>query len=110
MARIIDLVGKVKTGAPEMGISLSSPTYLRQYADLYAAGVVEAGQCDHVLFARMALAYPDFANDIAAHGRLDAGKVCLTCGGCDKLISNGKHTGCILRDGETYRQYYRELD
>ena len=43
-------IGEVKKAVPQMAISASAPTYLRQYSDLYAAGAVEEGLCDQMLF------------------------------------------------------------
>ncbi len=52
----------MKKAVPKMAVYASAPTYLRQYADLFAAGAVEQGLCDGMLFGRMAFADPDFAN------------------------------------------------
>ena len=67
-----------------MAISASAPTYLRQYSDLYAAGAIEEGLCDQMLFGRLSFADPDFPNQIRDTGRIDPKKVCVTCGKCGK--------------------------
>ena len=41
IARMIHGIGEVKKAVPQMAISASAPTYLRQYSDLYAAGAIE---------------------------------------------------------------------
>lgn len=109
LSRMIQGIGTVKQAVPEMTIWASAPTYLRQYADLYAAGAVEQGLCDGMLFGRMAFANPDFANQILNTGRIDPQQVCLTCGMCGDLIRAHKPTGCVVRDSETFRPFYREF-
>ena len=106
--RMIRGIGEVKKAVPDMVIFASAPTYLRQYADLYTAGAVEEGLCDGMLFGRMSFANPDFARQILTDGRVDASRVCLTCGKCGDLIRSHKPTGCVVRDPETFLGYYRE--
>jgi len=107
VARIIDCIGQVKKAVPGMFISASGPSYLRQYADLYAAGAIEAGLCDNMLFGRMSFANPAFARQIIGTGRMDEKKTCVACGKCGDLIRAGKPTGCVIRNPEIYREYYR---
>ena len=109
VARIINGIGQVKKAVPGMAISASGPSYLRQYSDLFAAGAIEEGLCDQVLFGRMAFANPEFPNQIMKTGRMDARKTCVACGKCGDLIRAGKPTGCVVRDTETYLKYYREF-
>lgn len=105
LARMIHGIGAV----PGIAVLGSAPTYLRQFADLYAAGAVEQGLCDGMLFGRMAFADPDFANEILHTGRIDPGRVCLTCGKCGDLIRAHKPTGCVIRDSKTFMPFYREF-
>ena len=107
--RMIRGIGAVKQAVPEMVIWASAPTYLRQFADLYTAGAVEAGLCDGMLFGRMAFADPTFANEILHDGRIDPRHVCLTCGKCGDLIRAHKPTGCVVRDPQTFMPFYREF-
>ena len=107
--RMINGIGAVKKAVPEMTILASAPTYLRQYADLYAAGAVEEGLCDGMLFGRMAFADPDFANEIVKNGRIDPKRVCMACGCCGDLIRAHKPTGCVVRDPDTFLPFYREF-
>lgn len=109
IARMISGIGTVKRQVPKMYIFGSAPTYLRQYADLYAAGALKEGLCDGMLFGRMAFADPDFANEIIKTGRIDPARVCLTCGMCGDLIRAHKPTGCVVRDAELFRPFYREF-
>ena len=109
VSRMIKGIGEVKKAVPEMIISASAPTYLRQFSDLYAAGAVEDGLCDHFLFGRMSFANPDFPKQILDNGRIDEKQVCITCGKCGDLIRAGKPTGCVIRDTDIYLKYYREF-
>lgn len=109
LARMIHGIGAVKKAVPGIAVLGSAPTYLRQFADLYAAGAVEQGLCDGMLFGRMAFADPDFANEILHTGRIDPGRVCLTCGKCGDLIRAHKPTGCVIRDSKTFMPFYHEF-
>lgn len=105
--RMINGIGAVRKAVPDMIIFASAPTYLRQYADLYAAGAVEEGLCDGMLFGRMAFADPDFANEIIKQGRIDPRRVCMTCGKCGDLIRAHQPTGCVVRDPQTFLPFYQ---
>lgn len=107
--RMISGIGTVKRAVPLMTVYGSAPTYLRQYADLFTAGVVQEGLCDGMLFGRMAFADPDFANEIVKCGRIDPKRVCLTCGKCGDLIRAHKPTGCVVRDPKTFLGFYKEF-
>lgn len=109
LARMIQGIGQVKKAVPGMTVWASAPTYLRQFADLYTAGAVEQGLCDGMLFGRMAFADPDFANEIVKQGRIDPKRVCMTCGMCGDLIRAHKPTGCVVRDGKTFKPFYKEF-
>lgn len=110
LARMINGIGEVKKTVPQMTVFASAPSYLRQYADLYAAGAIEEGLCDGMLFGRLSFADPDFAKEIADKGRIDPKRVCLTCGKCGDLIRAHKPTGCVVRDPETFLPFYREYE
>ena len=109
IARMADGISEVKRAVPDMIVYGTAPSYLRQYADLYTAGAVEQGMMDGMLFGRMAFADPDFARQIIQDGRIDPGRVCLTCGKCGDLIRSHKPTGCVVRNYEVYGPFYREF-
>lgn len=108
-ARMINGIGAVKKAVPEMKILASAPSYLRQFSDLFSAGAVEEGLCDGMLFGRMSFANPAFPNQIIKTGRIDASRVCLTCGKCGNLIRAKKPTGCVIRNPKMYLGYYKEF-
>ena len=109
VARMISGIGEVKKCVPGMTVYGSAPSYLRQYADLFTAGAVEAGMIDGMLFGRMAFADTDFANEILQNGRIDEKRVCLTCGKCGDLICAHKPTGCVVRNYQTFGKFYKEF-
>lgn len=108
IARICKALKAIKAKAPGMAIFASAPTYLREYSDLYSAGLVEQNHADGMLFGRMQFADPDFVNEIV-RGRIDKKRICLTCGKCADLIRSHKPTGCVIRDGKTYMPHYMEF-
>ncbi len=108
LARLIGGIGEVKRAVPTAMISASGPSYLREYADLYAAGAIEEGLCDNMLFGRLSFANPEFPNQVIHQGRMDAKKSCVACGKCGDLIRAGKPTGCVVRNAGVYLPYYRE--
>lgn len=108
IARLINGIGEVKRAVPDMIISASGPSYLRQFSDLFAAGAVEKGFCDTMLFGRMSFANPDFPKQIIKTGHLDIKQVCVACGKCGELIRAGRPTGCVVRDREVYLKPYKE--
>lgn len=109
LSRMIHGTGEIKSSCPDLTIYGSAPSYLREYSDLYAAGAIEQGLCDGLLFGRMSFADPDFANEIVKDGRINPKKVCLTCGKCGDLIRAHKPTGCVIRDSKTFMPFYKQF-
>lgn len=109
VARMYEGVHAVKRACPGMTVSGSAPSYLRQFSANLAAGAVEQGFCDTVLFGRLSFAYPDFAKDILENGSLDPKRVCLTCGSCGVLIRSGNPTGCAVRFPDPYMKILKSL-
>ncbi|MCR5031558.1 MAG: flavin oxidoreductase/NADH oxidase [Lachnospiraceae bacterium] len=107
--RMIQGIGEMKKAVPGITVYGSAPTYLRQFADLFTAGAVEEGLIDGMLFGRMAFADPDFANEIVKEGRINPGRVCVTCGKCGDLIRAHKPTGCVVRNYPVFGQFYQEF-
>lgn len=101
-------VDRVMKGVSEIQHAVDIPvlgsafSYLRQFSTNLAAGMVAGGHAAMAGFGRMAFAYPDFVQDARRNGQIDPRRVCLTCGGCAKLLRAGTPAGCILRDREVY--------
>lgn len=109
VARMFDGAAAIKKEFPDLVLSASAPSYLRQFSAQLAAGAVEQGWCDHVCFGRMAFANPHFANDIIHGDGLTPRNVCVTCSKCSELLRGGKYNGCVVHNSEVYLPYYKEL-
>ncbi len=83
-------------------------TWLREYVPYFAAAAVKNGWNKIVGLGRGGFAYPDFAKDIVKTGRMDPGKVCVSCSSCTQIMRDKGRTGCVPRDPEIYAPIYRE--
>jgi 2,4-dienoyl-CoA reductase-like NADH-dependent reductase (Old Yellow Enzyme family) len=99
----------VKQAYPDLLVSASAPSYLRQFAPNLAAGAITENVSDHVLFGRLSFANPSFPRDIIQNGGLDTKRTCLACSKCSVLLRAGEKTGCVIRDPDPYLAYYRAL-
>lgn len=108
VGRMCRCIGEIKEQCPEMIIISSANTYLRAFAVNMAAGMVEQKKADIIGFGRMSFAYPEFAKDILTNGKLDAGKVCVSCSKCTQLMRAQAVAGCVIRDGGLYMPVYRK--
>ena len=108
VARIFNGAGEIKKMLPNLGISASAPSYMRQFAPNLAAGAIKSGLCDHVCFGRLSFANPNFPNEICWNGKLSHG--CMTCSKCSELLRAGTYTGCVLFDKDVYLPIYQEIN
>jgi len=87
-------------------------SWSRQFSPNVAAGGIQAGMYDMAGWGRMALAYPDFANDIVKKGGLVEKKCCTACNSCFNLIgtaaSTGSPVGCPIKDREIYAPIHKQ--
>ena len=109
VARVFKGAAEVKARFPELAVSCSAASYLRSFAPNLAAGAIQSGMCDHVLFGRLAFANPDFPKDVLQNGCLTVKQSCAACSKCSELIRAGVPTGCVLHDSETYMPIYKKL-
>lgn len=93
----------IQHALPQMPVIGSAFSYPRQWAGNLAAAMVAGGHCAMAGFGRMAFAYPGFIKDLKETGKMDAKKVCVTCGGCAVKLRAGIPAGCVARDREVYR-------
>ncbi len=91
-------------------------SFLRQFLALAGEANKRAGKVDIVAVGRGAIAYPDYARDLAEQGQMDVRKVCLAVSFCTTLMRTKDHplkqapTGCVPRDplyAEIYRRFVR---
>jgi len=84
-------------------------SWLRQFFPNAAAAMVQTGKIAIAGLGRIALAYPDWLDDLAEHGFLNPRKVCLTCSRCSQLLREGGPVGCRVRDAKIYAPEYRRV-
>jgi 2,4-dienoyl-CoA reductase-like NADH-dependent reductase (Old Yellow Enzyme family) len=105
----VPLHREVKKAVPEMKVIASGMSYLRQFSENQAAGMVGSGAADMAGFGREAFAYPEFARDILERGEMDTKKCCVACGKCTELMRAGSTAGCAVRDPEYTAIYMRDV-
>jgi 2,4-dienoyl-CoA reductase (NADPH2) len=110
VSRIFQVVGDFQASLPEMKVVGTAYSWLRQFAGYAAAAAVKANRPSLVGMGRMAFAYPDFSRDLLQKGRLDPGRVCVTCSRCNQILRWGGSTGCALRDKDVYGRIYQDLE
>lgn len=109
VSRFIELAKTISKEVPEIKVLATGFSWLRQFSPQIMAGALERDYCEFVGFGRQAFAYPDFARDIIHKDELDGKKVCISCSKCVELKSNGRKTGCVIRDREIYLKEYQDL-
>jgi 2,4-dienoyl-CoA reductase-like NADH-dependent reductase (Old Yellow Enzyme family) len=109
LGRLIEGSAKVKQEYPDMIVVGTGYSWFRQCAPHVAANEIANNKTDIMGMGRVALAYPDFANDIINHNRMFSDKICLTCSLCTKIMRAGRFAGCPVRDQEVYLPILREV-
>lgn len=102
VARHLRIASELQRSSPGTALVGAGYSWLRAFGPGVGAAMVASGRTAVVGLGRGALAYPDFAKDLAARGRLDPRKVCTTCSLCSHLLRQGRRTGCAVRDAEVY--------
>ncbi|HYB20481.1 MAG TPA: flavin oxidoreductase/NADH oxidase [Thermodesulfobacteriota bacterium] len=110
VSRIFRVVGDFQTSLPKVKVVGTAYSWLRQFAGYAAAAALKANRSSLIGMGRMAFAYPDFPKDLLEKGRLDPGRVCVTCSRCTQILRWGGSTGCALRDREIYGRIYQNLE
>jgi 2,4-dienoyl-CoA reductase (NADPH2) len=102
VARLINLAGAIQKEFPDIAIVGTGYSWLRTlFANVGAASKAN-GLATLIGAGRMAFAYPDFARDIIADGKMYLEKVCVSCSACTQIMRDGGTTGCVVRDNEVY--------
>ncbi len=107
IARWLRLTAEVQKAFPSMAVVGAGYSWLRHFFPPVAAAMVERGKASLVGLGREALAYPDWANDLAAKGFLDPRRVCLACSKCSQMLRAGIPVGCAVRDAASYQEEYK---
>lgn len=102
VARLIDVAGEIQKQFSDIAIVGTGYSWLRTLFANTAAASKAGGLATLIGAGRMAFAYPDFAKDIVTKGRLDPGKVCVSCSACTQIMRDAGMTGCVVRDNKVY--------
>jgi len=108
VARMLHIIKEMKTAAPEMILVGTGFSWFRELGAHIAAGCIEQGWMDLAGFGRQAFAYPDFAQDIIAHGTMLRKKCCIACTKCTELMRFGGQAGCVIKDSKVYFPLWRK--
>jgi hypothetical protein len=100
--RLVKLTGEIQKQFPDIAIVGTGYSWLRTLFANVAAANITNGLTRLVGAGRMAFAYPDFAKDIIANGRMYPEKVCVSCSACTQIMRDGGMTGCVVRDNKVY--------
>lgn len=98
------LAGEVQRACPDVAIVGTGYSWLRHYAAFAGEANVREGRVSIMGLGRGALAYPDFAADLAERGAMDDRKACIGVSYCTALMrakNNGLGqfpAGCVPRD------------
>lgn len=83
-------------------------SWLREYFPDVARAMKNEGWIDAIGLGRLALAKPNFANELLENGNLSGNNLCITCSSCTQMMKDGVEVGCLVRDGEMYGPVYRK--
>ncbi len=107
--RHLQLSAQVQTANPDLAVIGTGYSWLRHYAANAGAAAVAEARVSMMGLGRGALAYPDFAADIAEHGAMVDRKSCIGISYCTALMRAKNNemgqfpAGCAPRD-----PYYAE--
>ncbi|MFH0991698.1 MAG: NADH:flavin oxidoreductase [bacterium] len=108
--RITEQIQKAYPDVVTVGTGYS---WLRQYLAYAGESNIRRGRVGIVAVGRGAIAYPDYAKDIIATGKMNSSKVCIAVSHCTNLMRS-KHNemgqypaGCVPRD-PIYAKIFKE--
>ena len=107
VARLLEGCRRAQNEVKDVVCVATGFSYLRQFAPYVAAGLISENGAMAAGFGRMSFAYPDFALDILRKNEMAAGKSCVACGLCTKIMRAGGRPGCPVRDTDWYLPEYR---
>lgn len=109
LQRIFKLTSNLQEKFPDIKFVGLGYTWFRQFSVNVAEHFINSGKISLAGFGRESIAYTDLPNDVLENNFSDEKKVCITCNLCSKLKSNFLPTGCVVRNGEVYSEYLKEI-
>ena len=106
LERNIKITTEIAKAYPNVKFITSGTSWLRQMTMSVGDHMLTNGKADIIGLGRMGLAYPDFPNDFFKNGKLNLGKVCITCSSCTQMMRDHQVSGCVIRDGATYADIF----
>ena len=101
-ARMLESARAVKAANPDVKITASGLSYMREFSGGIFAAAIARGDFDLAGFGRLALACPDFLRKLMT-GTLARRDCCVTCTNCSNLMRRFQNSGCVVHDRELYR-------
>lgn len=98
VARLVNVVRRLKEAVPSLPLVGSGYSYLQDYVVHVAQAVVRRGWADAVGIGRMTLSYPELPADSLQAGRLARKQICRTFSDCTTAPRNGLLSGCFPLD------------
>jgi 2,4-dienoyl-CoA reductase-like NADH-dependent reductase (Old Yellow Enzyme family) len=102
--RHLALTAELQRAIPDLPVIGTGYSWLRHFAANAGAAAISAGDVSVMGLGRGALAYPDFAADIAEHGQMIDRKSCIGVSYCTALMRAKNNdlgqfpAGCVPRD------------
>ena len=94
----LDCARRAKAAFPGLVIVGTGYSYLQEYLPHVAQYEVGQGHVDVVGLGRMALVYPDLAQDVLDGKPLEKRRICRTFSDCTTAPRNGMVSGCYPLD------------
>ncbi len=114
VARHFRAAAAITRAHPDLNVVGTGYSWLQKYMVYAGAANIRDSRVTIMGSGRGALAYPDFAKDLAEHGEMISKKSCITVSYCTALM-RGKHNelgqfavGCVPRD-KIYADIYKEM-
>jgi 2,4-dienoyl-CoA reductase (NADPH2) len=107
--RLIRTVSNLQEEFPEVLFVGTGYSWLRQFFPYVGAAVIKKKRASFIGLGRSSFAYPDAPCDLMEKGKLDKGKVCITCSRCTELMRHLVKTGCVVHDLSIYGEEYKKM-
>jgi len=107
--RFVKATTKIQKSVPEAIIMAAGYSWFRHYAPYVMAGMIENGNTTLIGFGRMAIAYPEFAEDIFENNEMSKSRTCIACSKCSELKANTFTCGCVVREPNVYMSMYKSM-